>query len=82
MTCPFTGIVVPSHSVNETRGKVFKLDLKTRRYKILLLIALQLLKKKSADLLNLTLFYKKDARLQAGAYTLYMSYKHYYPMSL
>ena len=28
VTCPLlTGISVPSHCVNETRGKVFKLDL-------------------------------------------------------
>ena len=33
MTCPFTGIVVPSHSVSETRGKVFKLDLKNKDIK-------------------------------------------------
>lgn len=39
MTCPFTGILVPSHSVSETRGKVFKLDLKKEER---LLIALQL----------------------------------------
>lgn len=42
VTCPFTGILVPSHGVGETRGKVFKLDLKikkkeTKRYQILTL---------------------------------------------
>lgn len=45
VTCPLTGIVVPSHSVNETRGKVFKLDLKTKRYKYEMSIAQKILKK-------------------------------------
>ena len=30
VTCPLTGILVPSHSVSETRGKVFKLDLENK----------------------------------------------------
>lgn len=33
MTCPFTGILVPSHSVSQTRGKVFKLGLKNKEIK-------------------------------------------------
>lgn len=52
VTCPFTGILVPSHSVGETRGKVFKLDLKNKKTRNIIAGCVAALK--SADLLNLT----------------------------
>lgn len=42
VTRPFVGILVPSHSVSETRRKVFKLDLENKKRNITASVALQL----------------------------------------
>lgn len=38
-TCPFPGILAPSQSISQTRGKVFKLDLKTQTPQMLRTLA-------------------------------------------